>query len=148
MIRRRKESITGVHNFSSVYYRWEFEGISRDRWLAALSWRNGAVRHTNKLGFISTMYASERLSHQSFIRLAGQHLFTIDQDKDTMYADLNKPDLRRNFDLDINDFEVNINDASEVRRWMQHWDITEVELRKTVAEVGTEVEAVRIALGK
>jgi Protein of unknown function (DUF3606) len=46
------------------------------------------------------------------------------------------------------DWEVNINDASEVRHWMQHWNVTEVELRKAVAEVGTDVTEVRIALGK
>jgi hypothetical protein len=44
--------------------------------------------------------------------------------------------------------EININDASEVRRWTQHWNISEVELRKVVAEVGTEVNEVRTALGK
>jgi hypothetical protein len=46
------------------------------------------------------------------------------------------------------DSEVNINDTSEMRHWMQHWNVTEVELRKTVAEVGIEVDAVRVALGK
>lgn len=45
-------------------------------------------------------------------------------------------------------FEVNINDTSEIRHWIQHWNVTEAELRKTVAEVGTEVDAVRVALGK
>jgi hypothetical protein len=44
--------------------------------------------------------------------------------------------------------EININDASEVRRWTQHWNVSEVELRKVVAEVGTEVNEVRTALGK
>jgi hypothetical protein len=44
--------------------------------------------------------------------------------------------------------EININDASEVRRWTQHWNVTEAELRKVVAEVGTEVSEVRTALGK
>lgn len=44
--------------------------------------------------------------------------------------------------------EININDASEVRRWTQHWNVSEVELRKVVAEVGAEVSEVRIALGK
>jgi hypothetical protein len=44
--------------------------------------------------------------------------------------------------------EVNINDASEIRHWIQHWNVTEIELRKVVAEVGTEVDAVRVALGK
>jgi hypothetical protein len=44
--------------------------------------------------------------------------------------------------------EININDASEVRRWTQHWNVSEVELRKVVAEVGTEVNDIRTALGK
>jgi hypothetical protein len=44
--------------------------------------------------------------------------------------------------------EININDASEVRRWTQHWNVSEVELRKVIAEVGTEVSEVRTALGK
>jgi len=53
----------------------------------------------------------------------------------------------KNFDSQ-SDWEVNINDTSEVRHWMQHWNVTEVELRKAVAEVGTDVSEVRIALGK
>lgn len=66
-----------------------------------------------------------------------------------MYADLDKSNmLKRGFEVNINTFEVNVNDASEVRRWMQHWNVTEEELRKTIAEVGPEVDAVRIALGK
>jgi hypothetical protein len=65
-----------------------------------------------------------------------------------MYADLNQSSLKRSFEVNIHDFEININDPSEVKRWMQHWNVTEAELRKTVADVGTEVEAVRIALGK
>lgn len=65
-----------------------------------------------------------------------------------MHADLDKSDFKRGFEINIDNFEVNINDASEIRRWIQHWNITEEELRKTVAEVGTEVDAVRIALGK
>lgn len=46
------------------------------------------------------------------------------------------------------EWEVNINDASEVRHWMQHWNVTEAELRRAVAEVGTDVADLRIALGK
>jgi len=46
------------------------------------------------------------------------------------------------------EWEVNINDASEVRHWMQHWNVTEAELRRAVAEVGTDVAELRIALGK
>ena len=65
-----------------------------------------------------------------------------------MYANLDKSNFKQAFEVNIDNFEININDASEVRRWMQHWNITEEELRKTVAEVGTEVDAVRIALGK
>jgi hypothetical protein len=45
-------------------------------------------------------------------------------------------------------FEVNINDSAEIQHWIEHWNVSEMELRKTVAEVGTEVDAVRIALGK
>jgi hypothetical protein len=48
----------------------------------------------------------------------------------------------------INVSEININDASEVRRWTQHWNVSEVELRKVVAEVGTELNEIRTALGK
>lgn len=65
-----------------------------------------------------------------------------------MYADLDKSNSKRSFEVHINDFEVNINDASAIRRWTQHWNVTEAELRKTIAEVGTEIDAVRIALGK
>lgn len=65
-----------------------------------------------------------------------------------MHADLDKSNFKRGFEVNINNFEVNVNDASEVRRWMQHWSVTEAELRMTIAEVGTDVDAVRIALGK
>ena len=65
-----------------------------------------------------------------------------------MHTDIDKSNFKRGFEMNIDNFEVNINDASEIRRWTQHWNITEAELRKTVAEVGTEVDAVRIALGK
>jgi len=44
--------------------------------------------------------------------------------------------------------EIDINNAFEVRRWTQHWNVSEEELRKVVAEVGTELSEVRIALGK
>lgn len=44
--------------------------------------------------------------------------------------------------------ELDINDPSEVRRWMQHWNVSEVELRKAVAEVGTDIADVRVMLGK
>lgn len=65
-----------------------------------------------------------------------------------MHTDIDKSGFKRSFEMNIDNFEVNINDASEIRRWMQHWNITEAELRKTVADVGTDVDAVRIALGK
>lgn len=65
-----------------------------------------------------------------------------------MHTDIDKSNFKRSFEMNIDNFEVNINDASEIRRWMQHWNITEAELRKTVAEVGTDVDAVRTALGK
>jgi len=58
-----------------------------------------------------------------------------------MPANLNSLDSQR-------DREVNINDASEIRYWMQHWDVSETELRKAVAEVGTEITEVRTMLGK
>lgn len=44
--------------------------------------------------------------------------------------------------------ELNINEPAEIQRWMEHWNVTEVELRKTVADVGIEVDAVRNALGR
>jgi hypothetical protein len=44
--------------------------------------------------------------------------------------------------------ELDINDPSEVRRWMQHWNVSEVDLRKAVAEVGTDIAEVRSMLGK
>jgi hypothetical protein len=44
--------------------------------------------------------------------------------------------------------EININDASEVRRWTQHWNVSEVELRMAVADVGTGLDDIRTALGK
>jgi hypothetical protein len=44
--------------------------------------------------------------------------------------------------------ELDINDPSEVRRWMQHWNVSEFDLRKAVAEVGTDIAEVRSMLGK
>jgi hypothetical protein len=44
--------------------------------------------------------------------------------------------------------EINVNDASQIRYWTQRWDVSEAELRKAVADVGTEVDEIRIALGK
>ena len=65
-----------------------------------------------------------------------------------MHTDPDTAHFKRGFEVNIDNFEVNINDASEIRRWTQHWNVTESELRRTVAEVGTEVDAVRVALGK
>jgi hypothetical protein len=44
--------------------------------------------------------------------------------------------------------EVNINEASEIRHWMQHWNVSEAELRRAIAEVGPEIDEVRVALGR
>jgi hypothetical protein len=44
--------------------------------------------------------------------------------------------------------QVNINEASEIRHWMQHWNVSEAELRRAIAEVGPEIDDVRIALGR
>lgn len=44
--------------------------------------------------------------------------------------------------------QIDINDPSEVRRWTQHWNVSETELRKAVAEVGTDIGEVRSMLGK
>lgn len=44
--------------------------------------------------------------------------------------------------------EINVNDASQIRYWTQRWDVSERDLRKAVADVGTEVSEIRIALGK
>lgn len=44
--------------------------------------------------------------------------------------------------------ELDINDPSEVRRWTQHWNVSETDLRKAVAEVGTDIGEVRSMLGK
>jgi len=44
--------------------------------------------------------------------------------------------------------ELDINNPSEVRRWTQHWNVSEADLRKAVAEVGTDIGEVRSMLGK
>lgn len=46
------------------------------------------------------------------------------------------------------EWKVNVNDASEIQYWMECWNVSEVELRKAIAEVGTDVSELRIALGK
>lgn len=44
--------------------------------------------------------------------------------------------------------ELNINDAAQMRQWMQHWNVSEAELRMAVANVGTEISEIRIVLGR
>ena len=46
------------------------------------------------------------------------------------------------------DTEVDINDLSQLQYWMQEWDVSERDLRMAVANVGTEVRELRIALGR
>lgn len=53
----------------------------------------------------------------------------------------------KNYDQQVVE-EININDASQIRYWTQRWDVSEVDLRKAVAEVGTEIDEIRICLGK
>jgi transposase-like protein len=44
--------------------------------------------------------------------------------------------------------ELNINDPSQLHRWMQQWEVSERDLRMAVANVGTQVAELRIALGR
>lgn len=44
--------------------------------------------------------------------------------------------------------EININDPAQVRYWMECWNVSEVELRKAVADVGTELSDVLVTLGR
>lgn len=46
------------------------------------------------------------------------------------------------------DAEVDINDPFQVQFWMEQWDVSERDLRMAVANVGTEVSELRIALGR
>jgi hypothetical protein len=43
---------------------------------------------------------------------------------------------------------INIKDMAEIARWAEHWQVTEVELRKAIAEVGTGIVDLGINLGK
>ncbi len=44
--------------------------------------------------------------------------------------------------------EVDIKDPAAIERWTEHWCISEVELRKAIAEVGTNATDLSIILGK
>jgi hypothetical protein len=46
------------------------------------------------------------------------------------------------------DEELNINDPSQLHHWMEYWEVSERDLRMAVANVGTEVAELRIALGR
>ena len=46
------------------------------------------------------------------------------------------------------DTELDINDASQLQYWMEQWDVSEHDLRMAVANVGTEVAELRVALGR
>jgi len=43
---------------------------------------------------------------------------------------------------------INLNESYEVRDWTESLGVTEEELRKAVAEVGDQADAVRVHLGK
>ncbi|RYF69262.1 MAG: DUF3606 domain-containing protein [Comamonadaceae bacterium] len=43
---------------------------------------------------------------------------------------------------------ININEPHEVDYWTQHLDVSEVDLRKAVAEVGVSARAIAEHLGK
>lgn len=46
------------------------------------------------------------------------------------------------------DAQLNINDPSELQHWMEQWEVSERDLRMAVANVGTQVAELRIALGR
>ncbi|MDQ9169943.1 DUF3606 domain-containing protein [Oxalobacteraceae bacterium R-40] len=46
------------------------------------------------------------------------------------------------------DTELDINDLSQLQYWMHEWDVSERDLRMAVANVGTEVSELRVALGR
>ncbi|MGV3743218.1 MAG: DUF3606 domain-containing protein [Burkholderiaceae bacterium] len=46
------------------------------------------------------------------------------------------------------DAELDINDASQLQYWMDQWEVSEHDLRMAVANVGTEVAELRVALGR
>lgn len=58
--------------------------------------------------------------------------------------------MAEDFESDVTQLvqEVDINDPSQIRYWTKRWNVGEAELRKAVADVGTEVNEIRIALGK
>lgn len=51
-------------------------------------------------------------------------------------------------DAEVGDAEVDINDPDQMQYWMQQWEVSERDLRMAVANVGTEVAELRIALGR
>lgn len=46
------------------------------------------------------------------------------------------------------DEELDINDPSQLNYWMEQWEVSERDLRMAVANVGTEVAELRLALGR
>jgi hypothetical protein len=46
------------------------------------------------------------------------------------------------------DQEVDINNPADINYWTGLWEVSEGELRMAVANVGTEVSELRIALGR
>jgi hypothetical protein len=46
------------------------------------------------------------------------------------------------------DAELDINDASQLQYWMQQWDVSERDLRMAVANVGSQMAELRVALGR
>lgn len=51
-------------------------------------------------------------------------------------------------DAEVGDAEVDINDPDQMQYWMHQWEVSERDLRMAVANVGTEVAELRIALGR
>lgn len=46
------------------------------------------------------------------------------------------------------DEELDINNPSQLHYWMEQWEVSERDLRMAVANVGTEVAELRLALGR
>ena len=46
------------------------------------------------------------------------------------------------------DAQLDINNASQLQYWMEQWDVSERDLRMAVANVGTEVAELRVALSR
>lgn len=44
--------------------------------------------------------------------------------------------------------ELDINDPSQIQYWMQQWEVSEHDLRMAVADVGTQVAELRVALSR